>query len=65
MFLGGDHTRTKAVVTSKVSALAAFTKKKETCLGCKSVLPASEENNPLCKHCLPKQSVLLHNELLR
>ena len=26
---------TKTVVTSKVGALAAFTKKKMTCLGCK------------------------------
>ena len=33
--LRGDHTRTKTVVTSKVSALAAFTKKKATCIGCK------------------------------
>lgn len=35
---GGDHTRTKTVVHSKVGALAAFTKKKSTCIGCRAVL---------------------------
>ena len=33
--LKGEHTRTKTFVTSKVGALAAFTKKRETCIGCK------------------------------
>ena len=33
--LRGEHTRTKTVVTSKISALAGFTRKKQTCLGCK------------------------------
>ena len=33
--LRGEHTLTKTVVTSKVGALTAFTKKKETCIGCK------------------------------
>ena len=33
--LRGDHTLTKTVVTSKVSALAAFTKKRSTCISCK------------------------------
>ena len=37
-YLGGDHTRTKTVVMSKVGGLAAFTKKKSTCIGCKAVL---------------------------
>ncbi len=35
--LRGDHTRTKTVVTSKVGALAAFTKKRATCIGCKVI----------------------------
>ena len=35
VLLRGDHTRTKIVVTSKVGALAAFTKKRATCIGCK------------------------------
>jgi DNA polymerase delta subunit 1 len=43
---------TKTVVTSKVSALAAFTKKKKTCLGCK--VPLNDENEAVCPHCKPK-----------
>ena len=40
-FSGGDHTRTKTRVISKVGGLAAFTKKKETCIGCKTPLDKS------------------------
>lgn len=63
VFLGGEHTRTKTVVTSKVGALFAFTTKKETCLGCKAVLPASQENNAVCEHCKAKESELYQQEL--
>ena len=38
MLLGGDHTRTKTMVTSKVGALAKFTSKRETCIKCKTPL---------------------------
>lgn len=38
IFVGGEHTRTKIVVTSKIGALSAFTKKKSTCIGCRSLL---------------------------
>lgn len=37
-FTGGDHTRTKTKVASKVGGLMAFAKKKETCIGCRTVL---------------------------
>ncbi|CAH1389959.1 unnamed protein product [Nezara viridula] len=60
--LHGEHTRTKSIITSKVGALAAFTKKKEVCLGCKTVLPESEQKNPLCHHCTPKYSTILISE---
>ena len=36
--LRGEHTRTKTVVTSKIGALSGFTRKKQTCLGCKVCL---------------------------
>ena len=62
-FTGGDHTRTKAVVTSRVGALSAFTQRKETCLGCKAVLP--ENGTPLCKHCVPNEARLYQQELAR
>ncbi|KAJ9587970.1 hypothetical protein L9F63_018599 [Diploptera punctata] len=63
ILLRGDHTRTKAVVTSRVGALSAFTRKKETCIGCKAVL--SDSGTPLCQHCLPKESFLYQQELAR
>ncbi|XP_014256451.1 DNA polymerase delta catalytic subunit isoform X2 [Cimex lectularius] len=63
VLLRGDHTRVKTVVTSKVSALAKFTSKKVTCLGCKSVLPPGQQENPLCNYCAPKQAQLLCSEL--
>ncbi|CAG2060837.1 unnamed protein product [Timema podura] len=53
ILLRGDHTRTKAVVTSRVGALSAFTRRKETCLGCKAVLP---DSSPLCKHCTAREA---------
>lgn len=51
------------MVTSKVGALAAFTKKKETCLGCRSVLPPGYEKEAVCSHCKPKESILYQQEL--
>ncbi|KAL0270218.1 UNVERIFIED_CONTAM: hypothetical protein PYX00_007691 [Menopon gallinae] len=63
ILLRGDHTRTKSVVTSKVSALSAFTKKKETCLGCKSVLNASQSDNALCSYCKPNELSLYMTQL--
>lgn len=34
----GEHTRTKTIVTSTVGKLSMFTKKRSTCIGCKSSL---------------------------
>lgn len=36
--LGGDHTRCKTVLTSKVGGLMAFTKRRNCCIGCRSVI---------------------------
>ncbi|XP_058461751.1 DNA polymerase delta catalytic subunit [Malaya genurostris] len=63
ILLRGDHTRTRSVVTSKVGALAAFTKKRDACLGCKALLPAGYEGQALCQHCKPKESALYQQEL--
>ncbi|XP_064480973.1 DNA polymerase delta catalytic subunit-like isoform X2 [Ornithodoros turicata] len=49
VLLRGDHTRTKTVVHSKVGALAAFTKKRSTCIGCRAVL--DNETAAVCAHC--------------
>jgi DNA polymerase delta subunit 1 len=40
--IGGDHTRTKTVVTSRVGALAKFTNKRQTCIKCK--VPLKDES---------------------
>lgn len=63
ILLRGEHTRTKSVVTSKVSALSAFTKKKEACLGCKALLPNGYENKALCPHCESNEAPLYQQEL--
>ncbi|XP_071104876.1 DNA polymerase delta catalytic subunit-like [Haliotis cracherodii] len=63
VLLKGDHTRTKTVVASKVGGLAAFTKKKSTCIGCKT--PLSVEGVSVCKHCKSQESALYQKEILQ
>ncbi|XP_034247843.1 DNA polymerase delta catalytic subunit isoform X1 [Thrips palmi] len=65
ILLRGDHTRTRAVVTSRVGALSAFTVKRQTCLGCKAVLPKDQESNALCSHCSPNEAKLFLSELTK
>ncbi|XP_026495272.2 DNA polymerase delta catalytic subunit [Vanessa tameamea] len=64
LLLKGEHTRTKAMVTSKVGALAAFTKKKEKCIGCKTVMPDNTKK-ALCNHCLEKEGQLYITEVFK
>uniref|UniRef100_A0A336LTL5 DNA polymerase n=1 Tax=Culicoides sonorensis TaxID=179676 RepID=A0A336LTL5_CULSO len=61
ILLRGEHTRHRAVVTSKVGGLAAFTKKKETCLGCKAVL--KDDKKALCEYCDKREGELYEKEL--
>ncbi|CAN7999003.1 unnamed protein product [Ixodes hexagonus] len=49
VLLRGDHTRTKTVVHSKVGPLAAFTCKKNTCIGCRAVL--EDQASAVCHRC--------------
>ncbi len=60
---GGDHTRTKTIVTSRVGALSAFTKKREVCIGCKSALPANNSPTAVCQYCLPREAALYQQEI--
>ncbi|XP_071040648.1 DNA polymerase delta catalytic subunit [Parasteatoda tepidariorum] len=60
ILLCGDHTRTKTIVTSKIGALSAFTQKKSTCLGCRSVLKADDS---VCEHCKCKESDIYQTEV--
>lgn len=59
--LRGDHTRTKTVVTSKVSALAAFTKKTSKCIGCK--VPLKNDSDAVCEHCKHKESAIYQKQI--
>ncbi|XP_014787230.1 DNA polymerase delta catalytic subunit [Octopus bimaculoides] len=61
VLLRGDHTRTKTLVISKVGGLAAFTKKKSTCIGCKAVLDSG--NKAVCKHCKSQESAIYQKEI--
>lgn len=61
ILLRGEHTRTKAMVTSKVGALAAFTKKKMTCIGCK--VPLEVETDAVCKHCKDKEGEIYQKQI--
>lgn len=62
ILLRGEHTRTRAVVTSRVGALSKFTSIKFSCLGCKSILP-DKQTTALCNHCQPNVSQLYQEEL--
>ena len=63
LLLKGEHTRTKTIATSRVGALIAFTKKKETCIGCKAVLTPDREKLALCKFCEEKQGEFFVKEI--
>ncbi|XP_072033784.1 DNA polymerase delta catalytic subunit-like [Amphiura filiformis] len=58
----GEHTRMKTIVHSKIGGLAAFTKKRSTCIGCKTTLP--KENMAVCKHCKPVETELYQKEII-
>jgi DNA polymerase delta subunit 1 len=68
VLLRGEHTLTKSVVISKIGGLAMFTKKKETCLYCKTVLIIDDNNKEkalgaVCGHCKPRESELYQREI--
>jgi DNA polymerase delta subunit 1 len=63
VLLKGEHTLTKTVTISKIGGLAMFTKKKESCLICKTVLNEKEKNGAVCSHCKPKESELYQKEI--
>ncbi|XP_033225381.1 DNA polymerase delta catalytic subunit isoform X2 [Belonocnema kinseyi] len=63
LLLKGEHTRTKTIATSRVGALVAFTRKKETCIGCKAVLTQDREKLALCKFCEEKENEFFEKEV--
>ena len=50
----------KKVVSSKSGGLMAFAKKKNTCVGCKSVM---SQDGAVCKHCAPRESHIYQKEV--
>lgn len=60
VLLRGDHTRVRKVVTSKIGGLMAFAKKRETCIGCKSILKRS---GAVCDHCEERESEIYQKEI--
>lgn len=65
ILLHGDHTLTRMSTTSKVSSLSAFVQRKETCLGCKVVLPKEREKLAVCQHCETKQADFYQHEMMQ
>ncbi|XP_023214577.1 DNA polymerase delta catalytic subunit-like [Centruroides sculpturatus] len=62
VLLRGDHTRSKTVVTSKVGALSAFTKKRSTCIGCRALM--DDNAGAVCPHCQSRESEIYMTEML-
>ncbi|XP_067951635.1 DNA polymerase delta catalytic subunit-like [Watersipora subatra] len=63
VLLHGDHTRVKTVIMSKVGGLAAFTKKRLTCIGCRAALDNKDGSGALCTYCQAKQSEIYQKEV--
>lgn len=60
--LRGTHTMSKTVKTSSLGKLAAFTKKRSSCIGCKAVL--DDEGVAVCRHCHPLESDIYQREMV-
>ncbi|KAL5962055.1 DNA polymerase delta catalytic subunit, partial [Taenia solium] len=54
--LTGEHTLVKSVLHSKVGQLTAFTQKRVSCVGCRSLLPKDHETEALCTYCQSRAS---------
>lgn len=54
--MSGDHTRARVQVTSKVGALAMFTKKRNQCLGCRT--PLTDDTMAVCPSCSAREGEL-------
>ncbi|KIW21021.1 hypothetical protein PV08_01600 [Exophiala spinifera] len=53
--LAGDHTRSISVAAPTVGGLMKFTKKTQTCMGCKKPLVGKEESKgAVCSNCQPR-----------
>uniref|UniRef100_A0A2K5RG53 DNA polymerase n=1 Tax=Cebus imitator TaxID=2715852 RepID=A0A2K5RG53_CEBIM len=60
VLLRGDHTRCKTVLTGKVGGLLAFAKRRNCCIGCRTVL---SHQGAVCEFCQPRESELYQKEV--
>ncbi|VDD80869.1 unnamed protein product [Mesocestoides corti] len=63
--LTGEHTLVKSVVHSKVGQLSAFTQKRASCIGCRSLPSKDNETEALCSYCQPRASEIYQKEAER
>lgn len=62
--LTGEHTRSISVAAPTMGGLMKFTKKTQTCMGCKKPLTsADEKDGAVCKDCRPRIGELYHKTL--
>eukprot|EP00939_MAST-03C_sp_MAST-3C-sp1_P003523 g3523.t1 len=63
--LHGSHTLKLSKPTPKArkGGIMMFTKKKLTCIGCKTPFSGSSPNQVLCKHCKPKEAQIYSEKL--
>ncbi|KAI9773153.1 MAG: DNA-directed DNA polymerase delta [Geoglossum simile] len=64
--LTGEHTRSITVAASSVGGLMKFTKKTQTCMGCKKPLTGKDESTgAVCENCRPRMGELYQKTLHR
>jgi DNA polymerase delta subunit 1 len=62
--LAGDHTRTISVAAPTIGGLMKFTKKTQTCMGCKKPLTKKDESEgAVCVQCAPRVGELYKKTL--
>lgn len=62
--LTGEHTRSISVAVPTMGGLMKFTKKTQTCMGCKKpLISATEKDGAVCENCRPRIGELYHKTL--
>lgn len=64
--LTGEHTRSVSIATPAMGGLMRFTKKTQTCMGCKKPLVGTaEQSGALCENCQPRTGELYTKALTK
>eukprot|EP00762_Andalucia_godoyi_P003127 ANDGO_01026.mRNA.1 DNA polymerase delta catalytic subunit len=59
----GEHTRAISISTPSVGGIMKFAKKTMSCLGCRTPLPADQQDKALCVHCQAKEPDIYQKNL--